>query len=181
MNLSNDLAAQAQGALETLLTRAVACVRGRVSRDGRLDAARIEAEQHAVHGLAWLATYVEAVRQLAAYAERMRAEGRFGETEELLTRIGLGEYLAQAFGGIPMNQGEFVRLADFGLDEAVVAALRQGAVAELIADRLDAGATAPRLAALHRARAGRRRSAIPASTRRWRRCAPRCAASPTPR
>ena len=49
---------------------------------------------------------------------RMHEEGRFGATEELLTRIGLGEYLAQIFGGIPMNQGEIVRLADFGLDEA---------------------------------------------------------------
>ena len=46
---------------------------------------------------------------MAAYAQRMRDEGRFGETEELLTRIGLGEYLAQIFGGIPMNQGEIVR------------------------------------------------------------------------
>ncbi len=128
-----DLVVEAQGALESLLTRAVAAVRDNVSVGGRLDAARIEAEQHAVHGLAWLATYVEAVRQLAAYAERMRGEGRFGETEELLTRIGLGEYLAQAFGGIPMNQGEFVRPADFGLDEAVLATLRGGAVAELIA------------------------------------------------
>ena len=44
-----------------------------------------------------------------------RRTGRFGQTEELLTRIGLGEYLAQIFGGIPMNQGEIVRLADFGL------------------------------------------------------------------
>ena len=129
----DDLARQAQGAVETLLARATAAVQPVVSRDGRLDAAALEAEQHAVHGLAWLATYVEAVRQLAAYAERMKAEGRFGETEELLTRIGLGEYLAQAFGGIAMNQGEIVRPADFGLDETVVAGLRKGAVAELIA------------------------------------------------
>ncbi len=125
-----DLAAEAQDAVEGLLTRATASVRARVSRDGRLDSAAIEAEQHAVHGLAWLATYVEAVRELAAYAKRMRAESRFGETEELLTRIGLGEYLAQVYGGIPMNQGEFVRLRDFGLDESI---LPKGAVAELIA------------------------------------------------
>ena len=127
------LVAESQGAMETLLARAVASVRERVSREGRLDSAALEAEQHAAHGLAWLATYVEAVRQLAAYAERMKAEGRYGETEALLTQIGVGEYLAQAFGGIPMNQGEFVRPADFGLDEEVVAKLRQGAVAQLIA------------------------------------------------
>ena len=129
----DDLAAGAQEALETLLARATAATREKVSRDGRLDAGLIEAEQRAAHGLAWLATYAQATRELAAYARRMRAEARFGETEALLTRIGLGEYLAQAFGGLPMNQGEFVRPADFGLDEAAVARLRQGAVAELIA------------------------------------------------
>jgi (2S)-methylsuccinyl-CoA dehydrogenase len=129
----DDLAAGAQEALESLLARATAALRQKVSRDGKLDAGAIEAEQHAAHGLAWLATYAQAVRELAAYAKRMRAEGRFGETEELLTRIGLGEYLAQAFGGLPMNQGEFVRPADFGLEEDAVARLREGAVAELIA------------------------------------------------
>jgi (2S)-methylsuccinyl-CoA dehydrogenase len=127
------LAASAQEAADTLLARATAAVRRTVTRDGKLDSARLESEQRAVHGLAWLATYAESVRQLVAYADRMKAEGRFGETEALLTRIGLSEYLAQMFGGIPMNQGEFVRPADFGLDEASVAPLRSGAVAELIA------------------------------------------------
>lgn len=60
-------------------------------------------EQRATHGLAWLATYVEAIRQLAAYAERLQAAGSFGETEELLVRIGAGEFLAQILGGIPMS------------------------------------------------------------------------------
>jgi (2S)-methylsuccinyl-CoA dehydrogenase len=127
-----DLARDALSALETLLARATAAVRQKATANGRLDNARIEAEQHAVHGLAWLATYVEAIRQLGAYAERMNKEDRFGETEALLTRIGLGEYLAQAFSGIPMNQGEVVRPSDFGLDEAGLSALREGAVAGLI-------------------------------------------------
>ena len=115
----DDLARDAQLAAEGLLDRAVMAVRERVTANGRrLDAARIETEQRAVHGLAWLATYVEAIKEMAAYARRMHGEGRFGKTEELLTRIGLGEYLAQIFGGIPMNQGEIVRLSDFGLEEA---------------------------------------------------------------
>jgi (2S)-methylsuccinyl-CoA dehydrogenase len=70
-----------------------------------------EAEQHAAHGLAWLATYVEAVRELAAYAERLDQEDRLGETEALLVGIGLGEYLDQIWSGIPMSQGEIVRPA----------------------------------------------------------------------
>jgi len=127
-----DLALQAQNAVETLLARAIASLREQLSEGGRLNAAKIEREQHAAHGLAWLATYVEAIKQLGGYARRISAEGRLSETEELLTRIGLGEYLAQIFGGIAMNQGEIVRLADFGLKESVIAPLRGGAVAELI-------------------------------------------------
>src|SRR5450631_4083002 len=101
----DDLALQAQHAVETLLAWATASLRRRLDEGGRLSAAKIEREQHAVHGLAWLATYAEAIEQLGAYARRMSEEGRFGETEHLLTRVGLGEYLAQVFGGMPMNQG----------------------------------------------------------------------------
>ena len=39
-----------------------------------------------------------------------RRAARLGEIEELLVRIGIGEYLAQILGGIPMSQGEIVRL-----------------------------------------------------------------------
>jgi (2S)-methylsuccinyl-CoA dehydrogenase len=129
----DDLALQAQHAIEALLARAAASLRERLGEGGRLSAAKIEREQHAAHGLAWLATYSEAIKELAAYARRMRQERRFGETEELLTRIGLGEYLAQVFGGIPMNQGEIVRLEDFGLDFSTAAKAREGAAATLIA------------------------------------------------
>ena len=126
------LAHTAQEAADTLVSRATSAVRKTVTRDGKLDSRALEAEQRAVHGLAWLATYAESVRQLVAYARRLTGEGRFGETEALLTRIGLSEYLAQMFSGIPMNQSEIVRPADFGLDEAAIAPLR-AAVADIIA------------------------------------------------
>jgi len=51
----------------------------------------------------------------------MATSGRLGEIEELIVRIGLGEYLAQILGGIPMSQGEFVRPADLGLTGEQVA------------------------------------------------------------
>ncbi|MGO9771694.1 MAG: acyl-CoA dehydrogenase family protein [Roseiarcus sp.] len=128
----DDLAPRALNAVEALLARAVSAVRERVGIGGRLSAEKIEREQHAAHGLAWLATYVEAIKEMTAYARRMRAEGRFGEVETLLTGIGLGEYLAQIFGGIPMNQGEIVRLSDFGLTREDVARWRNEAVETLI-------------------------------------------------
>jgi (2S)-methylsuccinyl-CoA dehydrogenase len=131
---SDDLIPQAVLALENLLARAVERLRPRVSDGDALNAEKLEREQHAAHGLAWLATYVEAIREMAGYASRMQAEGRYSETEALLTRVGLGEYLAQIFGGLPMNQGEIVRLADFGLSGAEIAAARTEAVETLIVE-----------------------------------------------
>ena len=128
-----DLGRAATHAIESLFEQAAASLRGRVTDKGKLSNALIEREQHAVHGLAWLATYVESVRELIAYAERMEAEGLYGETEELLTRIGVGEYLAQIYGGIAMSQGEILRLSDFGLASDAIAESRIAAIESLIA------------------------------------------------
>src|SRR5262245_37248345 len=116
------LAQQATAAAEALLADATLEVRARVTVDGRTVGRLIDREQRAAHGLAWLATYVQALRQLASYAARARVAGRLGETEELIVRIGVGEYFAQILGGIPMSQGEIVRLADLGLTSAKVTA-----------------------------------------------------------
>ncbi len=115
-------ARKATGAAEAVLAEATASVRQRVTAANGMDDRLLDREQRATHGLAWLATYVESVRQLAAYAERMHAGGRLGEIEELLVEIGIGEYLAQIEGGIAMSQGEIVRPADLGLAAETVAA-----------------------------------------------------------
>ena len=135
---------QAVSAVDALFADARRAVTERVMKEGRSVSRTFDREQRATHGLAWLATYVEALRQLAAYAERLAARGNFGEIEELLVRIGAGEYLAQIFGGIAMSQGEIVRLADLGLPAAAAAARATPAVEHLIAF----GNTAPRRARL---------------------------------
>jgi (2S)-methylsuccinyl-CoA dehydrogenase len=114
------LAAQAVQAAEGVLQDATRAVRSRVTTDNKPVDQLLDREQRATHALAWLATYVEAVRQLSAYAERMREAGRLGELEQLIVEIGLGEYLAQIAGGIPMSQGEIARPADMGLSAAAV-------------------------------------------------------------
>jgi (2S)-methylsuccinyl-CoA dehydrogenase len=131
-------------AVEALFADARRAVADRVTIEGRAVARMLDREQRATHGLAWLATYVEAIRQLAAYAQRLADSGSFGETEELLVRIGAGEFLAQIFGGIPMSQGEIVRLSDLGVSPAGAAARLTPAVEHLIAT----GNTAPRRARL---------------------------------
>ncbi len=139
-----ELSREATAALDALLADALAKVRTRVVVEGHAVSRLFDREQRATHGLAWLATYVEAVRQLADYTDRMSRAGTFGELEELLVRIGLGEYLAQIAGGIPMSQGEIVRPSDMGLTMAQVAARITPAVESLIAD----GNTAARRARL---------------------------------
>ncbi|CUH49527.1 acyl-CoA dehydrogenase family protein [Ruegeria atlantica] len=102
-------------AVETVFERARESVRGMVSADGRVSGALIEANQTAAHGLSWLATYSQSLKQMQRWAEALEAEGKFGEIEQLLHQIAFGEYLHQVAGGIPMNQGEVVRLQDMGL------------------------------------------------------------------
>ncbi len=128
-----ELSREATAALDAMLADAVAKVRERVVAGGKPDGRLFDREQRATHGLAWLATYVEAVRQLAAYTERMAGAGTLGEIEENLVRIALGEYLAQIVGGIPMSQGELVRPSDLGLSAAQVAARFSADVESLIA------------------------------------------------
>ncbi|MGB0086231.1 MAG: acyl-CoA dehydrogenase family protein [Rhodomicrobiaceae bacterium] len=128
------LAAEAAGAAEQLLAKAVSAARAVIAPDGRTSAALLDREQHRAHGLAWLATYVEAIKQLAAYAERQDTQGRFGKIERLLAQIGCAEYAAQIIGGIPMSQLEIIRLNEIGVsaeDQAAFANHR--AVAEIVA------------------------------------------------
>ncbi|WP_038368378.1 acyl-CoA dehydrogenase family protein [Bosea sp. UNC402CLCol] len=129
-----DLVAAALPGFETLLEAATVAVRSKVEADGRISSARLEAEQHAAHGLSWLATYVAALRELKAYGERLLEEGRYGAVEDCAIRIGAGEYAAQIFGGIPMSQGEIVRLPALGLSQDAVAAACSEAAEMLIAE-----------------------------------------------
>ncbi|WP_372885772.1 acyl-CoA dehydrogenase family protein [Shimia sp.] len=117
--------------LETLLEKAIASVRAMVSVDGRVSGGKLEENQNAAHGLSWLATYVEALRQMQNWATRLKDDGRFGEMEQLIHQIAFGEYLWQIRGGIPMSQNEFMRLQDLGLSPDDMAALSEPAIATL--------------------------------------------------
>ena len=128
---------EASQAAEALLAKATLAVRRRVTVDDRPADPLFDREQRATHALAWLATYAESVRQLAAYAERLHASGRLGEMEELLIRIGIGEYLAQIHGGIPMSQGEIARPADVGLSATEVAAHFGGPLESLASSNVE--------------------------------------------
>ncbi len=137
--------ARALGAAEAVLRTARVRVEQRVMPGGGLDPARFDSEQIALHGLAWMATYVEALRQLHAWASRLDAAGAIGDGEALILSVAFGEYLAQLMGGIAMAQGEIVRPHDLGLGDDDLAPLRGADAAQLIGGLGEARA---RLAAL---------------------------------
>jgi len=103
---------------KNLLKAALTQVSGQVTDSGRVSNDLIEANQTATHGLAWLATYVESLRQMQRWAETLESQGKFGEVEQLLHQIAFGEYLWQIHGGIPISQSELIRLQDIGLAKA---------------------------------------------------------------
>ena len=106
-------AGDAVTAADRVLQSAKAGVRAKVAEAGGIDAA-----QHAAHGLAWLATTVEGLRQMHAWGKRLSEEGRFGEFERLLLAAAFAEYLAQIAGGIPMSQVEIIRSGALGVPRA---------------------------------------------------------------
>lgn len=125
------LTAAALPAVDDVLACAKDVVRATVTDGGRISGKLIEKNQTAAHGFAWLATYAQSLHQMQNWAERLQADGKFGEVEQLIHQIAFGEYLWQIYGGIPMSQGEIMRLQDIGLTQDDMRALMQPAVMTL--------------------------------------------------
>jgi (2S)-methylsuccinyl-CoA dehydrogenase len=106
-------------------------LRAELSVDGRVSAALVEKNQTAAHGLAWLATYAQSLRQMQNWAEALDAQSKFGEVEALILQIAFGEYLWQVYGGIQMNQGEVLRPQDMGLTQDDMRGMMEPAVVTL--------------------------------------------------
>ena len=120
-NLLNRVSV-ALNAAEDLLANARHAVSERVVKDARADAELLERHQFAVHGLAWMATYIEGLRQLLSWAKRLDAGGQFGELEQLILQAAYGEYLKQLIGGIAISQVEVVRPDDLGISNEALSA-----------------------------------------------------------
>ncbi len=125
----NERCHAALAAADRILALAKTGVRGQIAAAG----GDIDTVQHSAHGLAWLATTVEGLRQLLAWAEKLETEGQYGEFEQLILAAGFAEYLAQIAGGIPMNQGEVVRPEAMGIPRDAVRVFEDtAAVSDLI-------------------------------------------------
>jgi (2S)-methylsuccinyl-CoA dehydrogenase len=120
-------------AAESLLAEAHRAVAILVAPDTKIDPSLLERNQFAAHGYAWMATYVEALRQMLGWAERLQAQGTLDERAALIVQIAFGEYLNQLGSGIAMSQGEIARPGDLGIGEPAKSFLASRSLARLIA------------------------------------------------
>jgi len=72
-----------------------------------------EKNQHLVHGFAWIATYIEALRQINKWGIELTNKNKLNEFEQLILDISFIEYISQILNGIPMSQTEFIKITDF--------------------------------------------------------------------
>jgi len=111
----------ALAAAERLFEEGRRAVSATVAPTGKADAALMERHQFALHGLAWQAAYVEALRQTLRWARVLEGAGTLGASERAMLRLGFAEYCGQLAGGIPMSQTETVRPGDMGIPPEAVA------------------------------------------------------------
>ena len=126
------LTQQAVKPLETLNIKAINNLRELVTLDNKVSSSLIETHKSAAHGVAWLATYTESIRQMVKWGEKVSEQNKFGQTEQLLLQIAVSEYLGQILGGIMMSQGEIFRLNDIGLTTLDLSEFQTQAVKDLI-------------------------------------------------
>ena len=110
-----SLCREALAAADDVTVQARRRVTDMCTENGKVAGALVDANQYAAHGLAWLATYDEGLRQMLGWAERLDGAGQFGEMEQLMLQAAFGEYLAQMKGGLAISQVEIVRPQDLGL------------------------------------------------------------------
>ena len=90
-------------------------VRSSLLIDGKLSRDNLDLEQHAAHGLSWIAAYRATLKEMVNWAIELENSNSFTEIEKLMLEITFSEYCAQIKSGIPMSQLEYVRPQDMGL------------------------------------------------------------------
>jgi len=144
----NDATDAARAYLHAVQT----AVAQRCAPEGRTQAALLQQHQRVLHGLAWAATTVEAIACGARWSARLAEHSCLRMGEALALTLGVGEYLAQLVGGIPMSQSEIFRPAELGLDQAAATLANQDSVRWLVTQ---AGMPETRRALVDHLRSGR--------------------------
>jgi (2S)-methylsuccinyl-CoA dehydrogenase len=139
---------QALQAAETLLAHLLAALRTALRQADADQDRALQLEQSRAHGVAWAATYVRALQQMLAWAQRLRSDQRLGEPEALLLQAAFAEYLAQLSGGLPMSQGEFFRAESLDSEGSALGTFDADVAVRRLRTQGFAPATRRRIAAL---------------------------------
>ncbi len=97
-------------AIEGLYQRAHDNVKAMVTEGDRISAKKLNANQLAAHAVAYLATELEACRQMAAWAERVG-----GDYEGKVARAYVGEVARSIVGGVDLGACENISLGELGI------------------------------------------------------------------
>jgi (2S)-methylsuccinyl-CoA dehydrogenase len=99
-------------AIERLYQRAHDNVKAIVTEGDRVSAKKMNEKQLAAHAVAYMATELEACRQMASWAERVG-----GEYEAKVARAYVGEVARSLAGGVDLGACESIALADLGIKD----------------------------------------------------------------
>ena len=100
-------------AIEALYARALSNMKERVVVDGRPNGKKLNEQQLACHALAYMATELEACRQLADWSERVG-----GAYEKKIASAYIGEVARTLRGGVDLGACENIALSEIGLTES---------------------------------------------------------------
>src|SRR5262245_66480041 len=101
---------KAVAAIEGLYERARERLRAQVLTSGKLDRQKLEERQVAAHALAYLATELEASRQVAAWAERVG-----GDYEQSMAAAYIGEVCRALLSSVDLGACEAFAIREFGV------------------------------------------------------------------
>jgi (2S)-methylsuccinyl-CoA dehydrogenase len=106
----------AVAAIEELYSRALPRVTAHVSEGGKISSKKLEQNQLAAHALAYLATELEAARQLVEWSDRLSATGAAAALERRVAEAYVGELLRELAGGINLGPCESISPSDLWLE-----------------------------------------------------------------
>ena len=129
---SLQLGRQASEAADAYLEQVRCRIIDLVSPQGQIDAQLLARYQYEVHGFAWIASYVEVLRQFLTWAEDLHQADELSDLEQLIFQVGMAGYLSQLIHGIAMSQDEMIRPADVHAEEVARSLVANPAVQDLI-------------------------------------------------
>ncbi|WP_084651393.1 acyl-CoA dehydrogenase family protein [Ottowia thiooxydans] len=130
--LSSEQLQEVAAAAETYGQQALEAARQLLCIDGAIDPQLAHKHQRALHGLAWIATTVAAITSAMNWAHRLAQANSLSHINQLVLRVGVGEYLEQLSGGILMGAHEIFRPHELALEPAAQALRSNDAVARLL-------------------------------------------------